>query len=101
MTYPSAKPGQLKVIKPNHYCASNACAAFVLGVAVGLAAYQQLAAPSEDAVMIPAALVHVGQYLCKDFGGMSDLARAGDEHYSFRCRELAEFPKVQITQRKR
>ena len=96
-----AKPGQLRVIQPNHYCASNACAALVLGFSLGLAAYHHYALPTEDAVMISAALVHVGQYLCKDFGGMSDLARAGEEHYSFRCRELAEFPKVQITQRKR
>ena len=94
---PQARPGDLRISDPR-YCTANALAAFVLGAALGAAAYANVASPALALpATIPAALVEVGQYLCKGFDGLKDLARVSADHYAFRCRELAEFPVVQVT----
>lgn len=94
-----AKPGDLRISGPQ-CCLRLAVGAFAAGVVTGAALYAQLAVPVVAAppAAIPVALVEVGQYLCKGFDGLKDLARVGPEHYAYKCRELAEFPAVQVTQ---
>lgn len=77
--------------------------AFVLGIAVTHAAHVFVApalAGQDAPRTVSKVLWDIGEYLCKRHEGLANMARIGTDLYSFECRELATFPRVQVTAKK-
>lgn len=71
---------------------------FCLGIAAGILG--MLSVGPSCAVSPPSTvsstLIDVGEHLCRDHEGLADIARISEDRYAFSCRELAQFPNVQV-----
>lgn len=98
MSTATARPGDFRITNVRvmrHRCRWACAAAFIAGLFLG--AYAAHAVFADDRSPIARAFVDVGDYLCRQWGGLAEIGRAGPTHYAFRCRQLAMFPSVEIT----
>lgn len=80
--------------RPRRLLALIVTASFVAGLftALSLTASYALAP-----LAVSSALIEVGEHLCKSHEGLANLTRLSEDRYAFECRELAQFPDVQVT----
>lgn len=98
----NALANDIKLIHRKLSARSRLCVvalAFSLGAASGI--YGTLSISASCAAQAPRTIsgtvLGVGEHLCKEHEGLSNVKRVGEEAYAFSCRELAEFPRVSIT----
>lgn len=93
-----ARRGDMRVTS-KRTCTSAAAIAFIVGIGFGGAmqdaVYRHVYA--SNFTMTPAVFTHVGDDLCKHFGGLKWFSRIDINHFKFVCRDLAEFPLVELT----
>ena len=97
MTTATARPGDFRIADVRalkRRCISVCAAAFVAGLFLGAYAAHSVFAGGPNTVARP--LVEVGDYLCRQWDGLAEIARVGPSHYAFRCHQLAMFPRVEI-----
>lgn len=92
------RAGDLRVIslqQARKHCFAVAFAAFLAGGSLGIYAGHAAWADRHDP--IKAALVQIGNYLCRQYEGLKEIWRVGPKDYGFSCHGIAVFPKVEIT----
>lgn len=77
----------------------TACVALAGGWALGILSCNWLHLEPVPR-QVPAALIHLGQHLCKQWAGLATLARTGPDRYTFQCHDLAQFPEVHVKLKK-
>jgi hypothetical protein len=92
--------GELQIMNPKaiyRECARGAAITFVAGALLGSGLALTFSPSAGGPRLISAALIGIGEHLCKSHEGLANVARLSDIHYTFECRELATFPKVEVT----
>lgn len=72
---------------------------FLLGLLLGLST--PVPRFYADAQELPLVVVRVGEYLCRQWDGVSAIRQEQSGIYSFRCNSLAVFPLVPISVERR
>jgi hypothetical protein len=96
------KQGEWEVVhRPtaNRTCRRLAVASFLVGFTVGVAALHQATAdePKWAPQKVDKALLGIGEYLCRHFGGLESITPMAVERFTFKCAELAVMPSVHVT----